>query len=181
MQESVQQDRRMETIPREKGRDKGRGGKCDEGRRETFREPGCDDARPLASRVPREAHIPGRTAECASAENEGNSYCLVSRRPLNLPADLLTIVLPASVGLRRGPRAVDFAFLSYVLLGRFRRVILLLRPCDGPVLISLPLSQRPPKALDPPSESKRSDASGPRIFSAYLSSCHARVYITVNF
>lgn len=93
---------------------------------ETFRELGCD-ARPCARLgFLREARIPAWAAECAGVRRKrGEQLLSCQRRPLNLPADLFTIVARSLRRLR--PRSVDFAFLSYVLLGLFRRVILLLR------------------------------------------------------
>lgn len=78
MHESVQQDRRMETVPR---RERTKGTR--DGRQKVeakggvkaghFSNPGATRAHPRL--LVKRAYL---VAECASAENEGNSYCLVN-------------------------------------------------------------------------------------------------------
>lgn len=90
VQETVQQDRRMETIPRAQRerrrhreprgpdrRQKTRGERDKEKQEERdgkrFSKPGAIRARPAL--LMKRAYL---AAECVLAENEGNSYCLVS-------------------------------------------------------------------------------------------------------
>lgn len=68
------------------------------------------------------------TAECAFRKR-GERLLSCQRRPLNLPADLFTIVpcpWPGSPAPSIPPSCLA------LLVGRFRHVILLLYSCDGP-------------------------------------------------
>lgn len=105
VQETVQQDRRMETIPRAQHerrrhreprgpdrRQKTKGERDKEKqeereRRKTFLETGCDSR---ASRASHEARILGRGMRARRKRGEQLLSC--QRWPLNLPADLFTIV-----------------------------------------------------------------------------------------